>query len=300
MLDLIVPVGLLDPHGGIGGNQPRLVYLSVHIAVALAVNGDPVSGQHIKAVVHRKVASPPVWYLDGVYHMDIVTPLGKILACKHIPVAIQPCPAHILRQRLQHPYIFWVLIHQDRVVIHLCGYKLVVIGVFRCRVVTVYKQALDPRMADSAGVACQVHPMRKIVGATVTGHKAVIHILRKLRSLIDKNYVVLLPLILQHIGLCGAVSKTDPTAVWEYHGLFRVPIGCYIGFQHLSQLQHMVLPQISICPAQDQYLDAAIINGKHGGLCSHHPALTAASGTAVTHPALFRQQKLLLLGIRCA
>ena len=155
-------------------------------------------------------------------------------------------------------------------------------------------------MAHSAGVCRQIDPVRKAVGAAVTGYKAVVHEFCELRCLIDKDDIVLLPLVLQHIALGCTVAKADPAAVGEYHCLFAVPVGRYRWFQCLAQLHDVVVPQVCIGAPQYDDLYSGVIQRQQRCLCPYRPAFSAASCPAVGDTLFCGAQEYLLLGVWCA
>lgn len=99
-----------------------------------------------------------------MYNVGISSKFGKILPYKQIPVAVKVRPSHFLRHVLKLPFIVRVALHEDVIVIHLCGDKYIVLGPLTLLVITVDKQSFYPLMAYATRITGIVHA-RGISGA---------------------------------------------------------------------------------------------------------------------------------------
>ena len=131
--------------------------LVVYIAVAKFIKGRPNTGKHIQAVVKCPIFLPVVRYFKWVYNVGISSKFGKILPYKQIPVAVKMRTPHFFRHVLKLPFIVRVALHEDVIVIYLCGDKYIVLGPLTLLVIAVDKKSFHPLMAYAAGVARIVH-----------------------------------------------------------------------------------------------------------------------------------------------
>ena len=151
-------------------------------------------------------------------------------------------------------------------------------------------------MAHAPRVAGQIHPLGEVVGAPDAGGEGDVLVLGKLGGLVQKDHVVLLPLVLVHIPLPVAVAEFNPAAPRKEEGLFTGPV---LGKppQVGEQGQDMVFLQFRKRPAQDEDADARPPQGQQPGLLPDGPALAAAPGAAVGHKPLPGPEELQLLGV---
>ena len=250
----------------------------------MLVHDDEVGRQHVEAVVHGHVAPPPCRRLEGRHDMHVPVPLTEILACEHVPGAIEPGLAQLIGQGFKHVDILGVPLHEHGIVCNLCLDEFVVVRPLVASILSVNKEPFHPGMANSAGVAGEVHALWESAHAAQTSLEGLELVLRKLCRLVDEDDIVLLPLIPEHVPLRGAVAEPDVRAVREYKSLLLV-----VPVREARELQlhreNVILQQLGMCPADDEDVYAGIPVRQHVGLFAHRPGLAAAARTAVSDEA---------------
>ena len=156
-------------------------------------------------------------------------------------------------------------------------------------------------MTDAAGVAGEVHPRREVLchqtRRTVGFRHRGKHVLRELRTLLQKDNVIRLTLILEQVAVMPAVAELEPRPVRKDKRLVRaVVLGNAVQFAHRGQ--QMVFFQFRVRPAHEKHLNAVIPQAKQFRLHSCDIAFPAASRTAVSDVPRPAEQKILLFGIR--
>lgn len=150
---------------GVLAEVPALIHLAYDIGHVVFVHRDEVGRQHVEAVVDCHVAPPPGRRLEGRHDMHVPVPLAEILACEHVPGAVEPGLSQLIWQGLEHVYVLGVLFHQHGVVRDLGLDKLVVVRALVASILSVNKEPFHPGMANSAGVAGEVHALGEVVRA---------------------------------------------------------------------------------------------------------------------------------------
>ena len=103
--------------------------------------------------------------------MGLSPELREKRACHGVPVTVTPRPPYILRQQVQHLLVLRGCLQKLRVIVHRGGDKGVILGLFPLPVFPVHEQPLYPQVADTAGVAGQVHPPGELGCTTQTRAK---------------------------------------------------------------------------------------------------------------------------------
>ena len=274
-----------------------LVDLAHDPRAAVLVHADEQRRQHVEAVVQRDVPPPPRRRLKRLADVVLAVPLGEVLSHEHVPIAVAPRLAQPVGQVVQPPDVFRVLLHQDVVVRHLRGDEHIVLRTLAAAEIAVDEQPLHPRVSRPAGVAGEIHPLGKVVGAAQRRRQRRVLVLGEVRRLVEENGVVLLPLVLVHVALAVAVAEDDQAAVRELEGLVRRLVVRHAA-QQPAHGADVVLPQLHQRAAQDQNADARVPRRHEDRLVLHAPALAAAPRPAIADIALPRGEKQLLLRLR--
>ena len=275
---------------------PSLIYLAYGVSHVVLVHHDEICRQHVEAVVDCHVAPPPGRRLEGRHDMHVPVPLAEILACEHVPGAVEPGLSQLIWQGLEHVYVLGVLFHQHGVVRDLGLDKLVVVRALVASILSVNKEPFHPGMANSAGVAGEVHALGEVVCAAQAALEGLELEFRELSSLVDKDDVELLALVLEHVPLRRAVAEADVRAVREDKALLLLLPPGYVPQLHL-QREYVVVAQLLKAPAHDEYLDACVSRSQQHCLHAYGPGLAAAARPAVAYkaPAGLEEQLLPLV-----
>ena len=170
------------------------------------------------------------------------------------------------------------------VIIDRCRDENIVVGVLCASEIPVYKEALYPEMAHAAGVTGQVYTLRQSVVATDDRGQTTELRLQKLGCFVDEKNVpvVALELTLNGGGIVRHIGEFDFAAVYKGQKVFCLVVGS--GFLR-QQLQHGLddgVFQLVVLSSDNKDLDSGIIQGQQNSLADNCPALTTATGAAVT------------------
>ena len=202
-----------------------------------------------------------VGYRERLADVRLAPELGEILSLEHIPVTVQHRPLAVLGQILERVHIIRAVVHQRLVVIHIRLNKDVVFRLLGLFVFAVDEQPLEPGMTDAAGVAGEVHPRREVLrhqaGRTVGFRHSGKHVLWELRTLLQKDNVIRLTLILEQVAVMPAVAELKPCPVGKDKRLVcAVVLGNAVQLTHRGQ--QMVFFQFGVRPAHEKHLNAVI------------------------------------------
>ena len=228
--------------------------------------------------------------------MDGAVPLRKELPGEHVPASVEPGLPQLVGEALQPLHIGPVGLHERGVVVDLRGDEAVLLRPLPLPVAPLDEEPLHPGVAHPAGVAGEVEPLGKVVHAPQAALEGLELILRQLGGLVEKDAVVLLPLVAQHVALRVAVAKAQRAAVGKEKGTVFLPVLRRPGEQ-LSQRADVVVLQLRQGAPDDQQPDARIAQCEERRLHPDRPALAPAPGAAVGHIALPRQEEAALPGV---
>ena len=114
-----------------------------------------------------------------------------------------------------------------------------------------------------------------------------------MRSLLQADHVVFLPLVLVNVVRTVAISEAQPRAVWEAEHPFRSVI-----FSDAAELpqkrDHVVFPEFRQRPPQQERVEPWRRKGKQHELATHGPALPAAARTAICRMPRFCTEEFAL------
>ena len=153
-------------------------------------------------------------------------------------------------------------------------------------------------MAGAAGVAGVVDPLGEVVDAPQARGELPHPLLPQLGAFVQKDHVVLRPLIAVHVAIAGAVAELQRGAVGKGEGAGG---GLVLGdvVQLGPQLADMVALQLLIGAPDDQQPDAGIVQRQQLGLGADGPAFAAAPRPAEGNVFFLALQKqpLLFIGV---
>ena len=151
--------------------QILLTVFPEHIKVAGGIGSEKEGRQHIESVVQSGKKGQGSGNFSRADHMEILRELREELPFEHIPAAVQPGLAQTCGQAFELVNIIRVACKKNRIVVHLCRDKAIVLGALSFAVFPVDKEPLDPGVSQASGIAGQVDPFGIILNATQTGLK---------------------------------------------------------------------------------------------------------------------------------
>lgn len=216
--------------------------------------------------------------------MDSGIKLAEVSAGQGIPVAVAVGAALVLGQELQLPDVVRICRHQVPIVIYRGGNEAIICRILSGTKAPVQKQPLYPGVAHAPGIAGEVNPLGYGVRAPNAGRQAPEFLLSKIGRLVQKQPIIALPLVFAfHRGpIAGQVAKLDRGAVakGEHPGGAVVRSG--LRRKQAKHGENEGVFHLVKFPADQENLNAGILKRAPGRLVHHGPALSAASGPAVT------------------
>ena len=131
-------------------------------------------------------------------------------------------------------------------------------------------------MAFAAGVTGVVNALRKVIRTAQAGRDCLHLVLRQLRSLVQIDHIELHALQPVQIVVARAVRKLQKRSVGECERLVLVVVPCNPK-QLFPKDVDVVVDQLGIGSADDQYADAGEPQRKQLCLCSYRPGFSTAS-----------------------
>ena len=212
----------------------------------------------------------------------------KKLAFVDVPVAVEPRAAQLVGQGLEAAEVVGVGGHERGVVGHERADEAVILGALGAEVLPVDEQALDPAVADAAGVHRAVDAFRIIIHSAYAGAQGVHLRLGVLGGLVDEEHVDLGALKSGGVLVAVAVAEEDAAAVGEDDVLFGVVVGgdalggvVVETAEHGAEGEDVVFLKLGVGAADNHDLDAGVVKAEERGLDAHGPAFAAAARPAV-------------------
>lgn len=134
---------------------------------------------------------------------------SKNWAFVDVPVAVEPRAAQLVGQGLEAAEVVGVGGHERGVVGHERADEAVILGALGAEILPVDEQALDPAVADAAGVHRAVDAFRIIIHSAYAGAQGVHLRLGVLGGLVDEEHVDLGALKSGGVLVAVAVAEED-------------------------------------------------------------------------------------------